>query len=70
VFTIGANNALNPITVELGSVSDANVQVTGGNLKEGDVIVTNPPTQNPLTSGARPGGGQSAPGGGGGIPGG
>ncbi|MEJ5225766.1 MAG: efflux RND transporter periplasmic adaptor subunit, partial [Anaerolineales bacterium] len=45
-----------PVTIILGASSDLNSQVTGGDLKEGDLIVLNPPT----TFG-RPGGGPFGP---------
>ena len=33
-----------PINVRLGSVADTNSEVVGGNLKEGDLIILNPPS--------------------------
>lgn len=33
-----------PVQIEIGAVSDSNSEVTGGDLKEGDVLVLNPPT--------------------------
>ncbi|NTU74918.1 MAG: efflux RND transporter periplasmic adaptor subunit [Anaerolineaceae bacterium] len=64
VYTMDASGELTQIEVKLGSMAEANVEIVEG-LKEGDVIVTNPPATNTLMT---PGGGR--PGGpGGGMPG-
>jgi HlyD family secretion protein len=68
VFTPAGQSALTPVIVELGSTgSDAMVEITGGDLKEGDTIVTNPPATT--TTFGPGGGGGAAPAGGGGAPG-
>jgi HlyD family secretion protein len=38
------NGALKPVTIELGASNDTMSQVLSGDLKEGDVVVLNPPT--------------------------
>lgn len=46
------DNQVQQVNLELGASSDVNSEVTGGDLKEGDAIILNPPTN--FTSG-RPG---------------
>ncbi len=50
------NGVARPEPVTLGAASATSSQVVGGNLKEGDQIILNPPSDTTLTSSARPGG--------------
>jgi HlyD family secretion protein len=38
------DNQVTQVNLELGASSDVNSEVTGGDLKEGDAIILNPPT--------------------------
>jgi HlyD family secretion protein len=49
VYVLDSKNALVPVIIEIGSQADTMVEVTKGDLKEGDVVVINPPS-NPLTN--------------------
>jgi HlyD family secretion protein len=55
VFVPDSQNALKPVIIELGSTSEAMVQIVSGDLKEGDIVITNPPAQTTTLGG--PGGG-------------
>jgi HlyD family secretion protein len=46
------NNQTTRIPVEIGSSSDVETEITSGDLKEGDLVVVNPPTQIFNTSGS------------------
>lgn len=50
VVYVMQNSALSPVVITVGSASGTNTQVTGSNLKEGDLVVTNPPTATSLTT--------------------
>ena len=52
-------SALKPVIIELGSSADTMIEITGGDLKEGDTIVLNPPSQT--TNFGGPGGVQVQP---------
>ncbi len=62
VYTL-QNGSLKPVTITLGASNDTMSEILTGNLKEGDVIVLNPPTSSLLDGSAGPGSG----GGGGGF---
>jgi HlyD family secretion protein len=47
VYILDSKQALVPVIIEIGSQADTMVEVTKGNLKEGDVVVVNPPS-NPF----------------------
>jgi multidrug efflux pump subunit AcrA (membrane-fusion protein) len=49
VYVLDSKKALVPVIIEIGSQADTMVEVTKGNLKEGDVVVVNPPV-NPFTN--------------------
>jgi HlyD family secretion protein len=64
VFIPQGKSGLTPVIVELGSSAESMVEIVGGDLKEGDTIITNPPAE---TTTFGPGGGaQVRPGGSGG----
>jgi HlyD family secretion protein len=63
VVYVSINGALKPVEIVLGSSNDTMSEVVSGDLKEGDVIVLNPPT----TFFSNSGGPMSGNGGGGGI---
>lgn len=44
VYVLGADGALNKVEVRLGAISDIYSEVVGGDLREGNLIVLNPPT--------------------------
>ncbi len=44
VVYIMNNSVLTPVTITTGDTDSTNTAVTGGNLKEGDLLVTNPPS--------------------------
>ncbi len=46
VVFIPEGQNLKPVIVELGSTADTMVEISGGDLKEGDTIVLNPPAQS------------------------
>jgi len=60
VYVLDNQKTLKPVIIEIGSQADTMVEVTQGDLKEGDVVVVNPPT-NPFANmnGGGPGGGSS-----------
>jgi HlyD family secretion protein len=64
VVYILQNGVLKPITIELGASNDTMSQVLKGELKEGDIVVLNPPT---TLFGGSTGGGPGSGGGGGGA---
>ncbi len=64
VFFPEGKSSLKTVIVELGASAESMVEITSGDIKEGDTIVTNPPAQT-TTLGGGPGGG-GVPGGGGG----
>jgi len=49
VYVLDSKKALVPVIIEIGSQADTMVEITKGDLKEGDVVVVNPPT-NPFTN--------------------
>jgi HlyD family secretion protein len=49
VYVLDSNQALVPVIVEIGSQADTMVEITRGELKEGDVVVVNPPS-NPFAN--------------------
>lgn len=55
VVYILQNGIPTPVKVELGSTSDTDSEVTGGDLKIGDTIVLNPPATFSGPGGGRPG---------------
>lgn len=63
VVYVERNGAMTMVQIDLGLTSDTMSEITGGDVKEGDVLVLNPPTQfqPPAGGGASfrgPGGGQ------------
>jgi RND family efflux transporter MFP subunit len=50
VVYILQNNVATPVVVTLGSTTDTSAQVATGNLKVGDLIITNPPSATTTTS--------------------
>jgi HlyD family secretion protein len=60
VYVLDNQKTLKPVIIEIGSQADTMVEVTQGDLKEGDVVVVNPPS-NPFanTNNGGPGGGNS-----------
>ncbi len=57
VVYIYVNGGLIPVEVELGANNDTMSEVVSGDLKEGDVVVLNPPTTFFSGSGGGPFGG-------------
>ena len=49
VYVLDKQNALKPVIIEIGAQADTMVEVTQGDLKEGDVVVVNPPS-NPFAN--------------------
>jgi multidrug efflux pump subunit AcrA (membrane-fusion protein) len=49
VYILDSKKALVPVIIEIGSQADTMVEVTKGDLKEGDVVVVNPPS-NPFAN--------------------
>ncbi len=48
VVYVLVNNQPKPIKVQLGSTDGTNSALTGGDLKEGDLIILNPPSGGPF----------------------
>jgi HlyD family secretion protein len=61
VIYILKNNVPSPINVTIGASSDTTSELVSGEIKEGDLIILNPPA----TASFGPGGGGGRPGGGG-----
>jgi HlyD family secretion protein len=57
VVYILKNNLPEQVKIRLGSTSDSDSEVVGGDLKIGDLIILNPPAVFGPSSGGRPGGG-------------
>lgn len=57
VVYLSVNGSLQPVEIELGSSNDTMSEVVSGDLKEGDVVVLNPPTMFFNGSGGGMGGG-------------
>ncbi len=57
VYVLDSKKALVPVIIEIGSQADTMVEVTKGDLKEGDVVVVNPPTNPFANMQGGPGGG-------------
>ncbi len=57
VYVLDSKQALVPVIIEIGSQADTMVEVTKGDLKEGDVVVINPPTNPFANMQGGPGGG-------------
>jgi len=49
VYILDSKKGLVPVIIEIGSQADTMVEVTKGDLKEGDVVVVNPPS-NPFAN--------------------
>ena len=49
VYVLDSQGKLKPVIIQIGAQADTMVQITQGDLKEGDVVVVNPPT-NPFTN--------------------
>jgi HlyD family secretion protein len=56
VYVLDNQKALKPVIIEIGAQADTMVEVTKGDLKEGDVVVLNPPTTLNVGSGNAPAG--------------
>jgi HlyD family secretion protein len=56
VVYIMNNSVLTPVTITTGDIDSTNTAVTGGNLKEGDLLVTNPPSTTTSTTSSSSGG--------------
>jgi HlyD family secretion protein len=65
LFGSGATAGLQMVEITVGASSDTYSQLTSGDLKEGDLVVLNPPAQSPFGPGSGGGPMQSGPGGGG-----
>jgi HlyD family secretion protein len=63
VVFVPDGQSLKPVIVELGSTAESMVEIAGGDLKEGDTIITNPPAQTTTFGGPGGGGPQGASGG-------
>jgi len=48
VVYVLVNGAAKPVNIRLGATSDINSEVVGGDLKEGDLIIENPPSNSPF----------------------
>ena len=57
VYVLDSKKALVPVIIEIGSQADTMVEVTKGDLKEGDVVVVNPPSNPFATMQGGPNGG-------------
>jgi HlyD family secretion protein len=51
IYLLDSKNALQPVVVELGASADATVEITKGQVKEGDVVVLNPPSVQSMPAG-------------------
>ncbi len=51
IYLLDSKNALQPVVVELGASADAFVEITKGQVKEGDVVVLNPPSAQSMPAG-------------------
>jgi HlyD family secretion protein len=54
---------LKPVIIEIGAISDTMVEITGGDLKEGDTVILNPPAQSQFGPGGGGANGGGRPGG-------
>jgi HlyD family secretion protein len=61
VFIPQGQNSLTPVIIELGASADTMVEIVGGDLKEGDTIITNPPATTTTSGPGGGGGGQAQP---------
>jgi HlyD family secretion protein len=50
VYVLRGNSA-QPVNIEVGAISDTSIEVVSGNVKEGDLIILNPPVNLMETSG-------------------
>jgi HlyD family secretion protein len=48
VVYVLVNGAAKSVNIRLGATSDTNSEVVGGDLKEGDLIIENPPSNSPF----------------------
>ena len=59
VYVLDSKRALVPVIIEIGSQADTMVEITKGDLKEGDVVVLNPPSNPFANMNGGPDGGNS-----------